>query len=350
MPECGSQIILCDLPIRFDTYTGCSHGCTYCFTRKKNANLSAVIPSESAGSIRRFIRGERKETTKWCDWDIPLHWGGMSDGFQPVEKKEGRSLDALKAFAETGYPVVISTKGALIASPDYLSVLRAANAVVQVSIASPLYDASEPGAPAFDERLEMLRRLSPCSKRTIARVQPYIIEAHDSILEGLEKIRDTGCSGVVVEGLKAAKKKNGLVRIGQDYCYQVSALRRRFSEIRDRCHELGMRFYCGENRLRSMGDHLCCCGIDGLAGFKGTEANGNHHFFSGGAKYTKRMEETGTAMVFRNAFAQKTESARLLERLSYAKVMEKVLKTRTVHRIFGKGGSTPTPALQLAVT
>ena len=34
--KCGSQIILCNLPVRFDTYRGCSHGCRYCFAQKKN--------------------------------------------------------------------------------------------------------------------------------------------------------------------------------------------------------------------------------------------------------------------------------------------------------------------------
>lgn len=33
--KCGSQIILCNLPVRFDTYRGCSHGCRYCFAQKK---------------------------------------------------------------------------------------------------------------------------------------------------------------------------------------------------------------------------------------------------------------------------------------------------------------------------
>lgn len=28
---CGSQAVLCEYPIRFDTFTGCSHGCKYCY-------------------------------------------------------------------------------------------------------------------------------------------------------------------------------------------------------------------------------------------------------------------------------------------------------------------------------
>ena len=40
MPDCGSQVFLCDVPIRFDTYEGCSHDCKYCFaSRKKSINV-----------------------------------------------------------------------------------------------------------------------------------------------------------------------------------------------------------------------------------------------------------------------------------------------------------------------
>ena len=76
-----------------------------------------------------FIDGQRGESTDWCDWDIPLHWGGVSDPFQPAEKKHGVSLACLKVFAETQYPFVVSTKGTrLLSSPEYLRVLAKCNA------------------------------------------------------------------------------------------------------------------------------------------------------------------------------------------------------------------------------
>lgn len=75
MPECGSQITICDLPVRFDTYVGCSHGCKYCFVQKKS-DLSDIKKGESVNVLRSFISGNRNQNTKWCDWDIPLHWGG----------------------------------------------------------------------------------------------------------------------------------------------------------------------------------------------------------------------------------------------------------------------------------
>ena len=45
MPNCGSQCWLCDLPIRFDTYKGCSHACRYCFANAKR-DLTDIKPFE----------------------------------------------------------------------------------------------------------------------------------------------------------------------------------------------------------------------------------------------------------------------------------------------------------------
>ncbi len=85
MPKCGSQCYLCDLPIRFDTYEGCSHACEYCFVKRKNT-ISNIKDGEGPEALLKFIKGQRNAETSWCDWNIPLHWGGMSDPFQPVEK------------------------------------------------------------------------------------------------------------------------------------------------------------------------------------------------------------------------------------------------------------------------
>lgn len=64
MPLCGSQCTLCDVPIRFDTYKGCSHGCKYCFVQKKN-NLFDIKKGEGIDSLKRFINGERNQTQNW---------------------------------------------------------------------------------------------------------------------------------------------------------------------------------------------------------------------------------------------------------------------------------------------
>lgn len=290
MPLCGSQVVLCDLPIRFDTYRGCTHQCKYCFATKKNYSMKDVRKDETHKQLINFIKGKRVQTTSWCDWDIPLHWGGMSDPFQPAEKKLRESYKCLEVFKETQYPFVVSTKGKLIATDEYLDLIKQCNCVVQISLVCPEFDIIERGAPKFAERLEIVKKISP-HKRVNIRIQPYMIEYHDSIMNSLEKFAEAGAYGVIIEGMKFIKAKKGLVRVGGDSVYPIGALKPKVAQIKEKAHKLGMKFYSGENRLRSMGDDLCCCGIDGLEGFKGNSFNINHIIHGGEFEMTPAMEK-----------------------------------------------------------
>lgn len=290
MPTCGSQVLLCDLPIRFDTYYGCTHQCKYCFATKKNYNMKNIKVFCTHQRLINFIKGKRKGRTRWCDWNIPLHWGGMSDPFQPVEKNFKESYKCLEVFVKTQYPFVVSTKGRLIAADEYLNLIKQCNCVVQISLVCPEFDIIEQGAPRFAERLEIVKKISP-HKRVNIRIQPYMIEYHDSIMNSLDKFAKAGAYGVIVEGIKFEKAKKGLVRVGGDSVYPIGALKPKVLQIKEKAHKLGMKFYSGENRLRRMGDDLCCCGIDGLKGFKGNSFNINHIINGGEFKITPAMEK-----------------------------------------------------------
>ena len=56
MIDCGSQCILCDLPIRYDTYKGCVHGCKYCFVQRK-ANIDKVEADNTLIALKKFVQG-----------------------------------------------------------------------------------------------------------------------------------------------------------------------------------------------------------------------------------------------------------------------------------------------------
>lgn len=305
MPRCGSQIAICDLPIRFDTYKGCSHMCRYCFVQLKY-DISNIERGEDPKSLRGFIDGQRNGETEWCDWNIPIHWGGMSDPFQPVEREHRLSYDALKVFAETQYPFVVSTKGILLAEPEYLNLLKQCNCVVQVSLVSPQYDKLEKGAPTYAERLDMIRTIAPHVKRVIVRVQPYTTGMLRDVLGAVSTYKSIGVHGLTIEGMKYKRKVDGLVKVGGDFCYPASVLKRHFEWIKAECHRNGLAFYSAENRLRKMGDSLCCCGVDGLEGFKTNTFNLNHYLFDK-ERYipTEKMKEPGTCMCLK-AICQNT--------------------------------------------
>ena len=279
MPDCGSQVILCDLPIRFDTYSGCTHACEYCFAKKKR-EISEVEKKESVIALKNIINGKRNPTTGWCDWNIPLHWGGMSDPLQPCEKLHRRSKECLEYLAKTQYPFVISTKGKLAGDSEYVELLAKCNCVVQISLVDPSYDKWEQGCPTYAERVEIIRKLTKAGvKRLNVRCQPYIPQIQKTLVEkSIPAYAEAGVHGLIVEGYKAQKKRAGMVKVAGDFAFPISVLRPRFEQIKKACHKHGLAFYVGENRLRGMGDSLCCCGIENLEGFRGNSYNFNHLF------------------------------------------------------------------------
>ena len=327
MPTCGSKITICDLPIRFDTYQGCTHMCQYCFVQMKY-DIAKVETGESLQSLQRFIGGQRPGEVSWCDWDIPIHWGGVSDPLQPAEKIHRRSYAALKLFAETGYPFVISTKGALLGKDEYLDLLGRCNCVVQVSLVSPQLDKLEKGAPTFADRLRIIEKVAPRVKRLIVRVQPYMVEVFGDILKQIPTYRQIGVHGLTVEGMKYKRKRPGLEKIGGDFCYPVSVLKQHFEVIRDTCHSNGLRFYAAENRLRKMGDSLCCCGIDGLDGFTPNTYNLNHYLHDRESFVpTPTMSQPGSAACF-TAICQDSCSNSALRKLSLKEAIEAATRNR----------------------
>ena len=297
MPNCGSQCWLCDLPIRFDTYKGCSHVCKYCFVQRKST--LEIGMGESAIALKNFIEGKRTRGTNWCDWNIPIHWGGMSDPFQPCERTHKRSLEALKVLAETKYPAVISTKGKICIEEPYISLIKKGNIVMQVSMLCSKYDELEKGAPTFEERLHMLNVLSKSAKRVIVRCQPYIHDVFEQVYENIQKFAQNGAYGVIFEGMKFVKNYKGLVKVAGDYYQPKEVLKHDFQRFKAECHKHGLRFYSGENRLRAMGDSLTCCGIDGLEGFKPNTYNLNHLINNQLGKPSIAQQRTATANCFR---------------------------------------------------
>lgn len=326
MAKCGSQCVLCNLPIRFDTYSGCSHACRYCFVQRKS-DLKKIKKDETAKSLRSFIEGNRTAETAWCDWNIPIHWGGMSDPFQPCEKAVGVSLECLKVFAETQYPFVVSTKGRLIVHPEYLELLSKCNCVVQISMVCSKYDKLELGCPPWEERLEMVRTLAKNVKRVIIRTQPYMPEVFEDVMANIPKYAEAGAYGIILEGMKFAKAKKGLVRVGGDCCYPLGILKRDFERIKAECHKYGLKFYSGENRLRPMGDSMTCCGIDGLEGFKGNDYNVCMIMNGQDPQPTEKMKEIGSGGCFKTLY-QSAGSGPKIRAQSFYGLMQKELRDK----------------------
>lgn len=317
--ELGSQVTICDYPVRIDTYEGCTHDCRYCFARR-DRNIGIISPDSCIQQLKNFIDGQRQKNMAWVDWNIPLHWGGMSDPFQPLEKKYRISKQALEIFAETGYPFIVSTKGRLIADDEYLSLLDKCNAVVQISMVCSKYDKLEPGTPTYEERLEICRKVAPHVKRLIVRLQPYFTDVLRDVCDNIPRLAEAGVYGITIEGMKFVKSQANLIKVGADYVYPKHILEAHFTKIKETAHKNGMKFYCAENRLRSMGDSMTCCGCDDIPGFTPNRFNCEHIYNGDITAPTDAMQHIGTGTAFKGVY-QSAGTNSLLNTKTFEEVM-----------------------------
>lgn len=150
--------------------------------------------------------------------------------------------------------------------------------------------------------MKIIDKLSSNVKRALVRAQPYLPDVKTDILRNsLKDFSNSGAYGVIFEGMKYYKKplkcKYELEKIGADYCYNKDLLKSHFLLFKEKAHELNLKFYCGENRLRALGDSLCCCGVSDLSGFEVNEYNCNHLLNGDIKQPTGTMCKPGTGRI-----------------------------------------------------
>ncbi len=77
---------------------------------------------------------------------------------------------------------------------------------MQISAVCSSYDKSEPGAPSYDKRVDIMGKISKY-KRVIVRIQPLLPSVADEVINNLPRLRDAGVYGVIVEFMKYRTKK-----------------------------------------------------------------------------------------------------------------------------------------------
>ena len=177
-----------DLPFTWsiNPYRGCSHGCAYCYARTSHEYLglgsgtdfeNVLIYKENAAELLReeFESGPGKER---------VVFSGITDPYQPLESSLGLTRACLQVCEETGTPVSVITKGALVERD--LSLLarihRKEDALLIVSI--PFFSTSvarkmEPGAPSPKRRFEVIRKASEAGVPTAVALSPIIPGLND---------------------------------------------------------------------------------------------------------------------------------------------------------------------------
>tara|TARA_B100000378_G_scaffold271898_1_gene262962 strand:+ start:3447 stop:4673 length:1227 start_codon:yes stop_codon:yes gene_type:complete len=296
-----SQFSFCGLPFRLDTYSGCAIGCRYCFARIRGGNIESkkikianpttiinrfkkALNSENSGIISEFIRNR-----------TPVHFGGMSDPFQSIEKNYGISYNVLEYLKSIDYPVVISTKSGLISEAKYLELFKNYKSLVlQISISTLDKTKSkilEPNSPEPENLLQSVETLVKNNINVTLRWQPYIIELGDDFNEFVERIKQTGVKHIGFEHLKLPVEKNSdidekfkkitgksiyslyhkkeAILNGREFVLPIKEKLKNIRKLKSLLESSGISIGLADNEFQYLSTYSCCCsGIDMFQGFQ----------------------------------------------------------------------------------
>jgi DNA repair photolyase len=149
-------------------YRGCEHGCIYCYARPFHEYLgfssgldfeTRIMVKENAPQLLR----EELTSPKWRPQVIAM--SGVTDCYQPVERKLKLTRGCLEVLAEFRNPVAIVTKNALVArDADLLGELaqhQAAAVFISLTTLDPnLRNVMEPRTSPPAARLATINKLS----------------------------------------------------------------------------------------------------------------------------------------------------------------------------------------------
>src|SRR5262245_30114496 len=163
-------------------YRGCEHGCIYCYARPTHEYLgfSAGLDFESKIMVKtnapELLRVEL-ESPRWQPQTLVL--SGVTDPYQPVERKLRITRGCLEVLAKFRNPVAIITKNRLVTRDiDILSNLAAFNAVaVNISVTSldsNLQRVLEPRTSSPHARLDAVSQLRKAGIPIGVMVAPII--------------------------------------------------------------------------------------------------------------------------------------------------------------------------------
>ena len=176
-------------------YRGCEHGCAYCYARPTHEYLgfSAGLDFESRIMVKREAAKLLRETLAKPSYKpVRLACSGVTDPYQPVEKKLCITKGCLEVLAEARHPVVFITKNHLITRDVALlaELARFGAVAVYISITSldpVLAHKLEPRASSPAQRLEAIRILRAAGVPVGVSVAPIIPAINDEEIPAITK-------------------------------------------------------------------------------------------------------------------------------------------------------------------
>jgi len=196
-----------DVPFRYsiNPYRGCLHGCSYCYARPNHEyiGLNAGIDFETKIFVKHEAPALFREFLAKRSWKPePITFSGVTDCFQPCERKFRLTRGCLEVANECNVPVGIVTKNALVLRDLPILKEMAAKNCAHVFLSLTTLDASlarsmEPCTSVPAARLRAIQMLRDAGVPVGVLVAPVIPGINDSEIPALIKAaKDAGAEEI----------------------------------------------------------------------------------------------------------------------------------------------------------
>ena len=190
-----------------NAYRGCSHACTYCFARQTHSylDLNAGTDFDSQIVVKINVGEVLAREVRRPSWTHePVALGTNTDPYQRAEGRYRLMPKIITAFADSGTPFSILTKGTLILRDADL--LAEAAEVTDVGLAVSVGSADEdlcrvlePGAPGPRRRLQVCAAFTgrglPCAV-LMGPVVPFLSDSPAQLAATVRQAAQAGASSV----------------------------------------------------------------------------------------------------------------------------------------------------------
>jgi DNA repair photolyase len=191
----NSPLCTCPSKLTFNPYTGCDHGCLYCYASSYIPRFRECRPKKD------LISRLRREAGRLHGELVSI--SNSSDPYPRLEKKTGLTRKCLEILADSKCRLQVVTKSDLVVRD--IDLLRRVPCVVSVTVLTlddGLSRRLEPGAPVSSRRLKAVKRLVKEGIPVTVRIDPVIPFLNDDLGGLVEKVARLGVVHVTSSSYK----------------------------------------------------------------------------------------------------------------------------------------------------
>ncbi len=215
---------LCTCPSKYvvHPYTGCGHGCLYCYASSYIKNFYSPRPKKFSEIV--FVRGLGR---------VPpgsvIELSTSSDPYTPPEGELKLTREVITKVLASGHKLLITTKSSLVVRDlDILTRYRGRVAVAMTitTLNQEIASVMEPGAPPPAERLKAVRKLSQAGIPVLVRLDPVVPLVNDDAGDIYKLVIEASKAGAAqITGSTYKARLDSLHRLSKAFPQVASELR-----------------------------------------------------------------------------------------------------------------------------